>query len=572
MDSSLRIPPSDFGLRPGSPGSPIALRPPGSRRRAKQSRVVSHPLGLHGTEPPPPAPPRKNKPPRGGGKKQQRAAEQHAIDVAMMRNRVGAMAPGEIELFLIRKRAAETEKALAQTLPPAETAALRALWDATGGPEQRWHQQRGWDRWAGKGGEGELLHIREWSGVTVQDAQDDESDGFLHVIELSLCGNGLAGMLPSALGQLRKLQVLELSRNALRGAIPEMFRELPDLVELALAGNRLDGELPRSLFAPAATAAAAAAAAAGGGGGGSGGSGGSGGGDTGGGRPRRRENLWKIDLSSNYIGGPLAPPLGPGWAAMPALAHLHLNNNRFVGPVPASLGGAEGLLALRLSANDLSGELPAGLRRCARLKYLELQHNRLGGALPGWLAELRHLQRADVSQNRFDGPLPPLLHRGCPHLKVLRADARQYGDVPPEVRARGPAAAFDFIMRRGAYRKRAAQHVGQLAATDRKQAALPCLLSTDGGGIDDALDGLLARQQGEQCASPPANKLGALFRATGDTAGAALRQAKISRAKAREADLMAFANAYLSKPTDAKKLNLETFKGYAPNKKCFDMG
>jgi hypothetical protein len=35
---------------------------------------------------------------------------------------------------------------------------------------------------------------------------------------------------------------------------------------------------------------------------------------------------------------------------------------------------------------------------------------------------------------------------------------------------------------------------------------------------------------------------------------------------------MRFANAYLSKPTDAKKLNLEAFKGYAPNKKCFDVG
>jgi len=79
--------------------------------------------------------------------------------------------------------------------------------------------------------------VSTWYGVTVQNAR---------VTNLSLPDNNLAGDIPSALGNLTKLDTLSLGGNGLTGNLPFSFGNLMNLAFLNLATNKLSGNIPFS--------------------------------------------------------------------------------------------------------------------------------------------------------------------------------------------------------------------------------------------------------------------------------------------------------------------------------------
>ena len=65
---------------------------------------------------------------------------------------------------------------------------------------------------------------------------------------LRVFGHQVVGMIPSELGQLRRLNVLVFRWTNLTGIIPSEFGNLSELCELRLTGNKhLHGELPQQL-------------------------------------------------------------------------------------------------------------------------------------------------------------------------------------------------------------------------------------------------------------------------------------------------------------------------------------
>jgi len=80
--------------------------------------------------------------------------------------------------------------------------------------------------------------VNDWQGVTIKDDK---------VISISLLFNNMEGKLPSSLGQLKYLEVLELSFNKLDGSIPSELGKLNKLKVLAFNGNNLTGEIPSSI-------------------------------------------------------------------------------------------------------------------------------------------------------------------------------------------------------------------------------------------------------------------------------------------------------------------------------------
>ena len=89
-----------------------------------------------------------------------------------------------------------------------DRAALEALYNATGGPN--WTNNTNWlDK---------NQPLTNWHGVTV--------DGNGCVTELRLPANQLTGSIPSQLGNLDNLQILDLSNNQLTGTLPASFTGL----------------------------------------------------------------------------------------------------------------------------------------------------------------------------------------------------------------------------------------------------------------------------------------------------------------------------------------------------------
>ena len=160
----------------------------------------------------------------------------------------------------------------------------------------------------------EHVPIDSWQGLTLDGSPK-------RVTRLELFGLDLSGRIPSELGRLSRLVMLNLSRNRLTGGIPPALGGLDKLESLFLRRNRLIGPVPPELGALSA--------------------------------------LERLVLSLNALSGPIPPELGK----LPHLRELWLKDNRLSGPAPPELQGLDDLVVLRLSGNDLDRPYPRRLFR-----------------------------------------------------------------------------------------------------------------------------------------------------------------------------------------------------------------
>jgi Leucine-rich repeat (LRR) protein len=125
-----------------------------------------------------------------------------------------------------------------KSILPTEREALIALYNNTDG--DNWTVKTNW-----KNIEGEFLEPgfeHTWHGVTITNINDT-----LRVRQITLNNNNLVGQLPTQMGGLGKLFLLNLNNNELNGSIPSSFGNLKELTRLQLANNRLTGGLSPQL-------------------------------------------------------------------------------------------------------------------------------------------------------------------------------------------------------------------------------------------------------------------------------------------------------------------------------------
>ena len=335
-----------------------------------------------------------------------------------------------------------------------ERSALIALYNAADGGN--WSGRRNWLTAA---------PVSDWQGVATNDQGQ--------VTDLDLEDNNLKGTLPSRLGELRSLSVLDLSNNpGLTGTLPASLAGL-GLTVLRLGGTglcappdpayqawlatvgqiRVDG-CPDAISPDRAALTTLY-------------------GETGGAYWKEAANwlseaplrdwhgvetddegrVTSIDLAYNNLKGRLPPelalmdrlevlrlygngltgPIPTELARLDRLAALELSLNLLTGPIPSELGRLSNLTVLDLSANGLTGSFPPELGRLDRLSFLDLRLNRLHGPLPPELGNLRSLGRLELSSNEFTGPVPPELGR-LTALTVLNLAVNGLtGPVPPEL-------------------------------------------------------------------------------------------------------------------------------------------
>ncbi|XP_056176579.1 receptor-like protein EIX2 [Syzygium oleosum] len=130
--------------------------------------------------------------------------------------------------------------------------------------------------------------------------------------------------------------------------------------------------------------------------------------------PRWLFNLTRLvhlDLNSNGLGGELPDE----FMNLASLQELDMSQNSYLkGRLPKSLGSLCDLSVLKLSVNRITGEITDfidGLARCndSKLENLNLGNNRLSGNLPDSLGKLKRLRYLQFWQNSFQGSIPRMI-------------------------------------------------------------------------------------------------------------------------------------------------------------------
>ena len=181
-----------------------------------------------------------------------------------------------------------------------------------------------------------------------------------------MSGNGLRGGLPSELGNLGRLEVLDLSGNELSDGIPGEVGDLSALEVLDLSGNGLRGGVPKEIGDLSA--------------------------------------LEFLDFSDNRLSGGVPSAFG----RLGSLTDLDLSGNGLSGGIPSGLGNLGRLEVLDLRDNRLSGVVPSSLGGLSVLEGLWLSGNRLGGEIPKELGDLGLLGVGglDLRSNCLLAPVP----------------------------------------------------------------------------------------------------------------------------------------------------------------------
>uniref|UniRef100_A0A2N9GMG1 Protein kinase domain-containing protein n=1 Tax=Fagus sylvatica TaxID=28930 RepID=A0A2N9GMG1_FAGSY len=169
--------------------------------------------------------------------------------------------------------------------------------------------------------------------------------------------NKLTGHLPSELGQLSRLKLLDVSMNNLTGAIPSTFGNLSTLTILNIARTQMSGEIPNELG--------------------------------------RLHNLVVLQLSENEFSGEIPFSI----FNMSSLEFLSLTQNRLVGKLPANLGHSlPNIRGLYLARNGLEGPIPTSLSNASHIEFLDLTSNNFTGHIP-LLGNLKHLVKLFLGGN-----------------------------------------------------------------------------------------------------------------------------------------------------------------------------
>ncbi|NIM16943.1 MAG: hypothetical protein GTO45_33665 [Candidatus Aminicenantes bacterium] len=290
-------------------------------------------------------------------------------------------------------------------IPAEERAALIALYKSTNG--DNWTDNTGWktaplaaDGFALPGTEG------NWFGITITDD---------HVTYIVLNHNHLNGTIPPGLGNLGKLEYLDLQNNSpsLSGKIPPELGNLGHLKRLWLNGNRLYGSIPPELgnlsslewlFLRYNQLSGSIPL-----------------------ELRKLGNLKKLLLEFNDLSGSIPLELGN----LSNLEVLSLENNYLTGGIPPELGNLSSLEGLLLGSNDLSGSIPSELEKLSNLKRLLLYNNYLSGSIPPELGNISNLEVLSMYGNQLSGSIPQELVNLSNLKKLWLDNNRLSGDIPP---------------------------------------------------------------------------------------------------------------------------------------------
>ncbi|CAB9512511.1 LRR receptor-like serine threonine-protein kinase [Seminavis robusta] len=219
---------------------------------------------------------------------------------------------------------------------------------------------------------------------------------------LFLDRNTFTGEIPTELGLLANLTILELSENRLNG-IPSELGMLTNLYSLRLLDCRLAGPIPSEIG--------------------------------------QMSRLSQLYLQENDLASSLPTELG----TLSKIRTVYFYKNELTGSIPSELARASRLRSLHLDSNMLNGTLPSRFGRIRYLRGLNLDKNSISGSIPTQFGRLIYMRRLEMSQNELTGPIPTEFGRMSRLEKLLLNDNHLTGTIPLELakRSSGFFSLFD---------------------------------------------------------------------------------------------------------------------------------
>ncbi|XP_071709628.1 uncharacterized protein [Rutidosis leptorrhynchoides] len=244
--------------------------------------------------------------------------------------------------------------------------------------------------------------------------------------ELNVEGNMLSGNIPSGIGNLVGLSVLELSTNQFTGKIPSVIGNLQNLQYFGLFQNQLSGWIPDAIGNLSVLDTLYL--------------------DTNaleGNIPSRLGNchqLSKLTLFDNKLSGIIPKEI----LQLSSLTFtLDLSYNNLSGLVPTEVGDLNMLSYLDFSDNRLSGNIPSSLGSCTSLTFLSLKGNLFQGMIPSSLSSLRGLETLDISYNNLSGKIPQFFERFS--LQYFNLSFNDFEGEVPVVGVFANSSAFSIL-------------------------------------------------------------------------------------------------------------------------------
>ncbi|KAI9170325.1 hypothetical protein LWI28_026207 [Acer negundo] len=229
----------------------------------------------------------------------------------------------------------------------------------------------------------------------------------LGVIDLSL--NMINETIPESLGKPANLIVISLKNNAISGQIPlNIGHEITNMVFLELFGNLLNGSIPSSMT--------------------------------------EMKELIFLDLSSNYLSGTIPSK----WHSLKLLTYMDLSNNSFSGGIPSTICSMPALQWLKLGSKNLSEELSLSLQDCTGLSYLDLGGNRFFGTIQPIVENLFNMSYIGLRSNMLIGDIPEFFCQ-FPHLHILDLAHNNLSGPIPRCLGNLGALKFTVIFNRSEY-------------------------------------------------------------------------------------------------------------------------
>ncbi|KAM3743833.1 hypothetical protein ACB098_06G004900 [Castanea mollissima] len=134
-----------------------------------------------------------------------------------------------------------------------------------------------------------------------------------------------------------------------------------------------------------------------------------------------------LNLGNNLLSGKISNC----WMKWQSLILLNLENNNFIGKIPASIGSLINLQSLHMYNNKLSGKLLSLLKNCTDLVTIDIGKNEFDGSIPKWIGHrLSSLKILSLRSNNFWGQIPDELY-ALASLQILDLSHNKlFGSIP----------------------------------------------------------------------------------------------------------------------------------------------